>query len=99
MPAYLFQLELPQGNHQITEEVIAAQEEHINHLFVEGKMRSYSIAANSIMIWCVVEVGSEQEAMDIVSKFPIYPHCTDVTHHTLQVNHNQPYILPDISLN
>jgi muconolactone delta-isomerase len=100
MPEYLFHLELPvTDDAQKKKEVAGEQEEHINQLFVQGKMRSYSVDATETMIWCVLEAASEQEAMDLVSKFPIYPLCTDVVHHTLHVNHNQAYILPDISLN
>lgn len=98
MPAYLFQLELPQGD-LVEKEVLAAQKEHINQLFLDGKIRSYSVAINNATIWCVMEAEEEQGAMDLVLRFPIYPLCTDVTNHALQIHHTQPYILPDISLN
>ncbi|RYE23755.1 MAG: hypothetical protein EOP51_09605 [Sphingobacteriales bacterium] len=98
MAEFLFHLELPHGDKQLKEEV-PGQEDHINQLFEQGRVRSYSMAAGRTMLWCVVEADTEQEAMDIVSKFPVYPFCVDVVHHTLMLHQDKPYALPDISLN
>ena len=98
MPAYLFELELP----LITEEIAAiipAHREHISVLLVEGKIISYSVSQTRNMIWCVLDADSEQEAMESILLFPLYPHFTDIVCHPLLFHSNLPVSFPGVSLN
>ncbi len=98
MSAYMFQLELP----EITEEIagrIPEHREHINKLFIEGVLISYSVSQSRTFIWCVLKAVDEQEALEMAAKFPLHPYFTDITCHALLFHNTQPAALPDISLN
>lgn len=98
MSAYIFQFELPQLTNEIAEK-IPMHREHINQLFVEGLILSYSVSQSRNFIWCVLVAEDEQEAMEIVAKFPLHPYFTDIMCHPLLFHNTQPATLPDISLN
>jgi len=51
------------------------------------------------MIWCVVNTEDEQEAMEMVLAFPLYPHFSEVACHPLLFHNTLPATLPGISLN
>jgi hypothetical protein len=98
MSSYLFEIELP----SITDEIMAiisSHREHIADLFSQGSLFSYSVSLNRKMVWCVINAADEQEAMEIVSKFPLYKYFTDVSCHPLLFHNTLPAGLPDISLN
>lgn len=98
MSAYLFEIELQ----AITEELsnmIPEHREHIAQLFSQGRLFSYSVSQNRKMVWCVVNAEDEQEAMEMVARFPLYKFFTDVSCHPLLFHNTLPASLPDISLN
>ncbi len=98
MAAYMFQLEFP----GITESVAATVPEHrahINKLFSDGRILSYSVSSARNTIWCVVNAEDEQEAMELVLAFPLYPHFTEVACHPLLFHNTLPAAMPGISLN
>lgn len=98
MSVYMFQLELP----EFTNEVIAKipmHREHINKLFLEKRLLSYSLSQTRKFIWCVLVAENEQEALEIAAKFPLYPYFTDIMCHPLLFHNTQPSSLPEISLN
>lgn len=98
MSAYLFQLELA----ELTEEVAAVipvHREFINKLFAEGRILTYSVSANRTMIWCVINAEEEQEALQMVFAFPLYPFFLEITCHPLLFHNTLPATLPGISLN
>ena len=98
MSAYLFQLELS----DFTDEVAAAvptHREHINKLFSDGLILSYSVSVHRNMIWCVINAEDEQQAMEMVLAFPLYPHFSEVSCHPLLFHNTLPATLPGISLN
>ena len=98
MGAFLFQLELA----RFTEEmalVIPRHREQINRLFDKGRLLSYSVSENRHMIWCVINAEEEQEAMEMVLAFPLYPYFTDVECHPLLFHNVLPLAMPGISLN
>ncbi|WP_276131801.1 muconolactone Delta-isomerase family protein [Polluticoccus soli] len=98
MSAYLFEIELQ----TITEELsnmIPEHREHIAQLFSQGRLFSYSVSQNRKMVWCVVNAEDEQEAMEMVARFPLYKFFTDVSCHPLLFHNTLPASLPDISLN
>lgn len=99
MTAYMFQFELPAV---FTDEMLAIipnQRAHVNRLFIEGRLLSYSVSQLRTALWCVVAAEDEQEAMEIVAGFPIHPYFTDVMCHPLLFHNTVPASLPDISLN
>ncbi|MCD6065136.1 MAG: hypothetical protein K0R82_3047 [Flavipsychrobacter sp.] len=98
MSAYLFEIELS----AITEELsnmIPEHREHIAQLFSQGRLFSYSVSQNRKMVWCVINAEDEQEAMEIVAKFPLHKYFTDISCHPLLFHNTLPASLPDISLN
>ncbi len=98
MAAYFFHIELPVMNESIIA-VIPAHRLHINNLLSDGKILSYSVSESRNMIWCVVEAADEQEAMQIVLSFPLYPHFADVACHPLLFHNTFATTMPGISLN
>ena len=98
MAAYLFQFELPEFTQEITA-VIPKHREHINKLFAEGRILSYSVSIHRNLIWCVINAEDEQEAMEMVLAFPLYPQFTDVVCHPLLFHNTIPTAIPGISLN
>lgn len=98
MAAYLFQLELSEFTDEITA-AVPAHREHINKLFSDGRILSYSVSIHRNMIWCVVNTEDEQEAMEMVLAFPLYPHFSEVACHPLLFHNTLPATLPGISLN
>lgn len=98
MSAYLFEIELPPITEEITE-TIPAHRSHIAHLFSQGRLFSYSVSQNRKMVWCVVNAEDQQEAMEMVTKFPLYKFFVDVACHPLLFHNTLPASLPDISLN
>jgi hypothetical protein len=98
MAAYLFQIELPELTDEITN-AIPAHREWINELFAAGKILSYSVSVSRNMIWCVINADDEQQAMEIVLRFPLYSYFTDVVCHPLLFHNILPAALPGISLN
>lgn len=98
MAAFLFQLELAELTDEVTD-VIPTHREHINKLFAEGRILSYSVSIHRNMIWCVINAEEEQEAMQMVLAFPLYPFFTEVSCHPLLFHNTLPATLPGISLN
>ncbi len=98
MAGYLFQLELPVINDRIAD-VIPRHREHINALFAKGRILSYSVSLNRNLIWCVINAEDEQEAMEMVVSFPLFPFFSDVTCHPLLFHNVLPAAMPGISLN
>jgi len=98
MPSYLFQLELPPMTEEMLS-VIPKHREHINSLFADGKLLSYSVSSHSNMIWCVVECDNERAAMDMILKLPLYQYFTDIACHPLLFHNTQAAALPGLSLN
>ena len=98
MSSYIFQFELPPITSEIAEKV-PMHREHINQLFIDGKILSYSVSQARNFVWCVLEAENEQEALEVVAKFPLHPYFTDIMCHPLLFHNTQPASLPDISLN
>src|SRR5688572_4429915 len=98
MSAFLFQIELPEFTDEIIQ-TIPVHREHINRLFSEGRLFSYSVSESKEHIWCVVNAENEPEAMHIVSGFPLQKHFRDVVCFPLLFHNNLPVSLASISLN
>lgn len=98
MGAFLFQLELPVLTEEIVD-TIPAHREHINRLFAEGRILSYSVSQHRSMIWAVINAEDEPEAMEIIVKLPLFKYFTDTICHPLLFHNALPASAPGISLN
>ena len=98
MGAFLFQIELPVFTEEIVN-TIPEHRAHINKLFAEGRILSYSVSQARNMIWCVVNAEDEPEAMEIVVHFPLFKFITDTVCHPLLFHNTLPATMPGISLN
>ena len=98
MAAFLFHLELPAFTDDLAN-VVPLHRAHINNLFAEGRILSYSVSSHRNIIWCVINAEDEQEAMEMVLNFPLYQYFAEVTCHPLLFHNTLPASLPGISLN
>lgn len=98
MAAFMFHLELMPMTANIVK-VIPAHRDHINKLFAEGRILSYSVSAQREHIWCVVNAEEETVAMEIAAGFPLSPYFSDVTCVPLMFHNTLPAAMPGISLN
>jgi hypothetical protein len=98
MGAFLFQFELPVFTDDIIN-IIPAHREHVNKLFTEGRILSYSVSQHRNMIWAVINAEDEPEAMDIIIKLPLFKYFTDTVCHPLLFHNTLPVSMPGISLN
>ena len=98
MGAFLFQLELAEFTDD-TFGAVPVHREHINKLFSEGRILSYSVSVHRNLIWCVINAEEEQEAMEMVLAFPLYQFFVEVSCHPLLFHNTLPATLPGISLN
>ncbi len=97
MSGFMFQLELPEMTADIAS-LIPRHRAYVNRMFSSGRIVSYIVSEARNMIWCVIQANDEQEAMNIVLAFPLYPMFTDVVCHPL-LFHNTMASVPGISLN
>lgn len=98
MAAYLFQFELS----ELTDDLVAVipmHRLHINRLFSQGRILSYSVSIHRNLIWCVINSEDEQEAMELALAFPLYQYFTEVSCHPLLFHNTLPATLPGMSLN
>ena len=98
MAAYLFELEISEFTDEIAA-LVPVHREHINKLFAEGRMLSYSVSIHRNMIWCVVNAEDEQEAMGMILGLPLYKYFSEITCHPLLFHNILPATLPGLSLN
>ncbi len=98
MPAYLFQIELPPFSEALMA-AIPSHRAHVDQLFSEGKILSYSVSQKRDTIWCVVSAEEEQEAMEMILAFPLFKFFLDVTCNPLLFHNVMPSALPGIVLN
>jgi hypothetical protein len=98
MPSYLFQIELPPFSTELLA-TIPMHRQHIEELFSDGALLSYSVAVNRDMIWCVINATNEQVATDQVVAFPLYKFFIDVKCNPLLFHNILPSQLPGIVLN
>ena len=99
MKSYMFYCELPSVFSREMEELVPRHQEFINKLFLNGTIISYSVSQLRTSLWCVLIAADEQEAMELVSHFPLHPYFLEVMCHPLMFHHTVPAVLPEISLN
>lgn len=72
---------------------------HVNKLFAEGRILSYSVSMSRSTIWCVLNAEDQPEAMELILAFPLYPHFTEVICTPLLFHNTLPATMPGMSLN
>ena len=68
---FMVEFELPEI---LTEEFIRRiprQRDYVNHLLAEGKIKSYSLAADRSRLWVVFIARSEFEVLETIAQFPL----------------------------
>src|SRR5688572_9404946 len=99
MTAYMFQFELPATYSEEMNALIPLQRSHVEQLFLEGRLLSYSVSQLRSAAWCVVAAENEQAAMELVAGFPMHPYFTDTMCHPLLFHNTIPATLPEFSRN
>jgi muconolactone delta-isomerase len=86
----LFMVEFDLPN-EMTEEFlerIPAQRNMINYLLGEGKIRSYSLAADRSKLWAVFLAENEFDVLDLIAQMPLgdfmVPHISELMFHNSQ---------------
>ncbi|HRI28072.1 MAG TPA: muconolactone Delta-isomerase family protein [Chitinophagales bacterium] len=72
MSLYMADINLPDNFSQDFLELIPYQRSHIDQLLTDGKVVSYSLAANRAKLWVIIEADNRREVQHILSSFPIY---------------------------
>ncbi len=65
----------------MTEDFLAkvpAQRQQINELMEQGRIMSYSLAADRSKLWCVVRADSEIDVMTLIAEFPLVDYMTPI---------------------
>lgn len=79
-------------------QLIPPQRMLVNELMAEGLLTSYAVAADRRKLWCILEVETEDEANDILGRFPIAPFMHIELHPLMFYNMNST-LMGSISLN
>jgi hypothetical protein len=98
MAEYLLELRLVPLTPELLE-LIPDHRTHINDLFEEGVLQSYSVSASRDNIWCVIEAESPTEAQGLIELMPLYPAMESVQCTLLLFHQEGPAALPSIGLN
>lgn len=71
MTQYMVQLDLPETLTQEFLSLIPTHRSKVNELMTQGKIFSYSLAADRTKIWAVLLAPSELEAMETLGELPL----------------------------
>jgi hypothetical protein len=74
MKQFMVDIDLPEFLPDEFLELIPSQREQVSKLLTSGQIISYALAVDRSKIWTVVAAESEDDAMDIVSTFPLIHH-------------------------
>ena len=75
MKEYIVNIRLPEHLSPKFIELIPAQRKHVDHLFQEGTLFSYSLAFDRSMLWAGVRADSTEEVWKILGSFPLNKYC------------------------
>ena len=78
--------------------LIPAQRARINHLLIQGDIRSYTLSLDRSRLWVVMSGRDEEHIEAILDTFPIMEHCV-ATIHELMFHDMATHEAPRISLN
>ncbi len=98
MSSYLFQLSLPPINDEL-ESLIPAHRDHVDQMFADGNLLSYSVSSLRDFIWCVISAEDEAEAMGHIADFPLFSYFTEVRCFPLLFHNTMSSALPGMSMN
>ncbi len=85
----------------MSEDFVATIPQHrlkINELMKEGKITSYSLAADRTKLWCIIRAETEYEVMAIIADFPLIEYL-EPTISELMFNNMVAFRMPLFSLN
>ncbi|OWY20493.1 hypothetical protein C7N43_27060 [Sphingobacteriales bacterium UPWRP_1] len=98
MSLYMIDIQLPDDFTQDFIELIPYQRAHIDQLMNNGKVVSYSLAANRSKLWVIIDADNRREVYDILSGFPIFDYIKPVVSELAFHNHAEHGLL-EFSLN
>ncbi len=98
MSLYMIDIQLPDNFNQNFLELIPDQRAHIDQLLADGKVLSYSLAANRSKLWVIVNAEDRREVYDMIAAFPIYDFIKAVVSELAFHNHSE-QVAPQFSLN
>jgi muconolactone delta-isomerase len=78
--------------------LIPQQRAHVNRLFQEHRISSYSLAMDRSYVWACMPGESADEVLRAVAKFPLYKYMK-VEVQALAFHESASIVLPKISLN
>lgn len=98
MAAFMFELGLPVFTKKVMS-LIPGHRQHINKLFSEGKILSYSVSLSRDKVWCVANAEDEIDATELISTFPLFDSFTEISCSELLFHNTVPASMPGIVLN
>ena len=78
-------------------QTIPSQRRMVNNLFTEGKLISYTLAADRSMLWAVFNCDSESKLISLVESLPMTRYFTYRYHEIMF--HEMVSLFPAVSLN
>lgn len=98
MSEFLLNSELMAATSEEFMQLIPSQRAYIDDLIVEGKVTSYAVSLDKTKLWAVIVADTELEAINIITRFPIFDHMQYELHELLF--HNAAHdLVSHISLN
>jgi Muconolactone delta-isomerase len=98
MSQFMVEIQLPYEMNEEFLSKIPQQRKTINELMKQGKISTYSLAADRQKLWCIVKGESELEVMAVIGEFPLIDQIS-YTIHELMFNNTVAIRLPLFSLN
>lgn len=80
MKEYIVNILLPEHLSPRFIELIPAQRKHVDHLFQEGTLFSYSLAFDRSRLWVGVRAGSVEEVRKVLRAFPLHKYFESEIH-------------------
>ncbi len=97
MNEYMVDINLPKLSKDIIP-LIPRQISVINKLMQAGKLSTYTLSMDRTKLWIMMRADSENEAIEVLRTFPIYPYI-DFYIYKLAFNNTISFLAPRLSLN
>ena len=97
MNEFMVDINLP----KLTKELISLIPSQIavtNKLMKSGKLSTYTLSMDRTKLWVMIKAESENEAIEVLRTFPIYPYI-DFYIYKLAFNNTVSFLIPKVSLN
>ena len=99
MNQYMIVIALPIEKSEDYISLIPEQRTIVEVMIKKGIVAAYSLAADRTTLWTVINAETEQEAIDLLSKFPLAKHMKNFNIHELAFHLSANLTLPVLSLN